>query len=258
LRPAFVRDPKSVGVYYEPVDMMAADHVRLEGWLAPALDATQILSEGDKALSQRWPAVVLAHGFGMTRQQVLPLFAPLHERGWIVLAIGLRGNGLVAPAGQTFGLDESLDLQAAIDLLRSRQDVDANRIAVVGIGSGANAAVLAADHDANLAALVLDDPAETGEQALAEHLDTNWWPADMLNPLWKWTFDIGYGVDVNDLDLSQYGEVLAARPTLLIHHSADDRRDVTPQRVTQIVNFLASTVKASPAASNPSAAPNSN
>ena len=231
-------DPLMQGIYYEPINLLTEDDVRLDAWLVPALDAQQVTADGDQSLHERFPAVVLVHGFGMSRQQVLPLVAPLHQRGWVVLALAMRGSGSVS-AGQTFGLNESLDVKAAVELLRRRPYVDAAHIAVVGIGSGANAAIIAADRDPALTALVLDSPTQTGDQALLQHIVPaspllRWW----LLPVCKVAFTVGYGVDVDDLDVSQYGHVLAARPTLLMRWPQDARGDLPPQRVTQITQFL--------------------
>jgi pimeloyl-ACP methyl ester carboxylesterase len=237
-QPPFVPDPLAVGVYYEPVNMLTEDGKRLEGWLIPALNAQDVLTMHEGALHLRSPAVVLVNDFGHTRQQILPLIRPLHERGWIVLAIGLRGNGTASPSGQTLGLNESLDVKAAVELLRRSRFVDGAKIAVVGIGSGANATLIAADRDAALTALVLDDPAETGDQAISTHLLNHSAYLAWLNPLCKLAFEIGYGLDVRDLDMEHYQTTLAARPTLLLR--ADDETDVevSPQRVNQIVDFL--------------------
>jgi pimeloyl-ACP methyl ester carboxylesterase len=232
-------DPLTQGVFYEPVNLLSEDGVRLEAWLVPALDASQVLAEGNQSLHDRWPAVVLVHGFGMSRQQVLPLVAPLHMRGYVVLVLATRGSGgETAAAGQTFGLNESMDVKAAVDLLRRRPFVDGSQIAIVGIGSGANAAVLDAEHDPKLAALVLDSPAQTGDQALEQNLLSQWPMFKCLFPICKVAFAVGYGVDIDELDLDQYGRVLAARPTLLMRWPQDTQNIIPPQRVAQITEFL--------------------
>jgi pimeloyl-ACP methyl ester carboxylesterase len=236
--PQFVPDPLTQGVYYEPLTLMADDHVRIEAWLAPALDAEQVINEGEKVLKHRWPAVILAHGFGMTRQQVLPLFRPLHDKGYVVMAIAMRGGGTLDSAGQTFGINEALDIKAAVLLLRRRPFVDSSRIAIVGVGSGANAAILAADHDPSLAALVLDAPAPNGNEAFDAHINNTYSGLRVLNPLCRLAFQIGYGLTVSDLDMDRYGAVLAARPTLLMRWSADAESDLPAARVDQIVDFL--------------------
>jgi pimeloyl-ACP methyl ester carboxylesterase len=238
----FVPDPLTQGVYYEPLTLLTDDHIRLDAWLAPALDAAQVIAEGDKILRRRWPAVVLAHGFGMTRQQVLPLFRPLHDKGYVVVAIAMRGGGTLDSTGQTFGLNEALDIKAAVETLRRRPFVDPTRIAIVGIGSGANAAILAADHDPALAALVLDAPATTGVEAFNSHINNAYSALRILNPLCRLAFQIGYGLTVRDLDMDRYGSVLAARPTLLMRWSADAESDLPSARVNQIVDFLSASL----------------
>ena len=85
---ALLPDPMSHGVYYDTVNMLSDDHVPLEGWLARAVDTAQVIKDKDQALKTRSPAVVLAHGFGMSRDQVLAFFKPLHDRGYVVLAVG--------------------------------------------------------------------------------------------------------------------------------------------------------------------------
>ena len=45
---------------------------------------------------------------------MLPLFKPLHQHGFVVLAVAMRGAGDNA-AGQTLGLNEALDVKAAVE-----------------------------------------------------------------------------------------------------------------------------------------------
>jgi hypothetical protein len=233
----YALDPLTQGVYYEPINLLAEDGVRLEAWLAPALDARDVLAAGAETLRQRWPAVVLVPGFGMSREQVLPLIEPLHDKGFVVLALGPRGSGGTG-AGQTFGLNEALDVRAAVNLLRRRPFVDGREIAVVGFGSGANAALLADDRDPALAAMVLDAPEETGDEALNRYIAAGSRPATWLLPLCRLAFIIGYDQDLHDLDLPQYSRDMAARPTLLLRAPADAQEDVSPLRAIQITEFL--------------------
>jgi Serine aminopeptidase, S33 len=242
--PPLLTDPHSDGIYFEPVTLTTDDHIQLEGWLAPALDAHQILANGMKALRQRTPAIILAHGFAQSRAQVLPLIKPLHQHGWTVLAIGMRGNGSLTAAGQTFGINEAMDIKAGVELLRHLPLVDDRHIAIVGIGSGANAAVLVADKYPDLDALVLDSPADTGKEAVTNHLASSNPALRWLNPFYTLAFQLGYGLNERDLDLDQYGKVLTDRPTLLMRWTSDAESDLPPQRVQQIVDFLATSLPA--------------
>jgi pimeloyl-ACP methyl ester carboxylesterase len=249
-QPTVTADPFSKGVYFEHVTMITDDHVSLQGWLAPALDASQVNAEHEEILKKRWPAAVLVHGFGTSAQQMLPLFAPLHQRGWIVLALNLRGGGSLSASGQTFGLNESLDVKAALQWLRRSSIVDTTHIAVVGIGSGANAALLAAERDPQLAALVLDAPIENGDQAFASHIYSIWPPLKALDPLCELAFQLGYGLNMHDLDMDHYGSVMAARPTMLTRWSPEAEKNLSEPGVTQIADFLNGTIEKPQAADN--------
>jgi pimeloyl-ACP methyl ester carboxylesterase len=208
-------DPLSAGIYYDPVNLVADDGARLEGWLVPVMDAKKVLEERELVLNRRQPAVILVHDVSATRQQLLPLVAPLHESGFIVLALNLRGAGSFSRDAQTFGVKEALDVKAAVEMLRRRAFVDPSKIAVIGVGTGANAALIAAKHDPALPALVLADPVDGFDQAFANRIGANhkWLPP--LRPLFKWTFQIMYGVDVRELDMANYTSMMQSRPVLV-------------------------------------------
>src|SRR5260370_1169386 len=82
------------------------------------LDARRVLDQKEKWIAEKFPAVILAHDYGASRQQMLPLVAPVHQAGFVVLVLQLRGSALGGQAGSTFGLKESGDVKAGVNLLR--------------------------------------------------------------------------------------------------------------------------------------------
>lgn len=217
-------DPLTQGVYYDPVNFLSEDGTRLEGWLVPVYDARRVLEEKDRVIQTKSPAVVLVHDFGGSRQQVLPLVEPLHEMGMVVLVVSLRGNGGVRGSGQTFGLREAMDVRAAVQMLRRRAYVDPEKVCVFGLGTGANAALLAAETDPGIAALVLDRPVDGFATAFVDRIgrDQKWLVS--LMPMFKWTFEMMYQVDADDLNLSSQSRTMESRPVLMF----DPRRSVIP------------------------------
>jgi pimeloyl-ACP methyl ester carboxylesterase len=207
-------DPLLQGIYYDPVNFLSEDGTRLEGWLVPMLDAKRVLEEKERALHKKHPAIVLVHDHTGTRQQMLPLVPQLHDAGLVVLVVGLRGSGQSGSAAHTFGLKESRDVRAAVDMLRRRSYVDPAKVSVMGVGTGANAAVIAADQDDNIATLILDRPLDGFEHAMTSRLgeDRPW--LKTLMPLFKWTFEAMYHVDADKLNVSEFAEVTSSRPTL--------------------------------------------
>lgn len=213
-----VAQPKAVGVYYEPISFNSADGTKLEGWLVPVIDARRVLEQKDKVLRQIHPAVVLVHDFGHSPDQVMPLIDPLHDDGFIVLTVGLRGVGAEGfqTRGQTFGLRESQDVLAAVEALRRRAFVDGDRVAVVGIGTGANAALLAARDDPRIAALVLADPVRKADDVIRTRLGPQRRGLRWMQSVNKWAFQVAYRVNAEDLDLDRFRHMTESPRTLVL------------------------------------------
>jgi hypothetical protein len=228
-------DPVAYGLYYDPVSFLADDGVKIEGWLVPAMDAKRVIDQGEAALQKQFPAVVLVHDFAGSQQQLLPLVRPLHEKGFVVLALATRGSGSLTGDAETFGLRESLDVKAAVDMLRRRAFVDPKRIAVLGTGTGANAALLAARNDADIAALVISNPIDGFDQAFARRVGADHIWLSPLRTLFRWTFQIMYSVDTDDLNLSSYHDLIVQRPVLMMD---GNRQLVTPRAMRDVEQFL--------------------
>ena len=233
-------DPNSFGIYAESITFSAEDGTHLDGWIAPVIDAKAIIEKKDRALRTKHPAVVLVHDFGQPPQSMLPLFQPLHEDGIVVIAMGLRGctSSTLQTAGQTFGLHEALDVKAACDLLREQPFVDGSRIAIVGVGSGATAAVLTARNDPQIRATVLIDPLSDPAEVLRKHVGPNKPLLTWMQPLCKWTFELGYRVDAEEMAIDRFPEVTKMRPSLTLSSGGDPTYLTGKPALTQIRNFL--------------------
>jgi pimeloyl-ACP methyl ester carboxylesterase len=104
---------------------------------------------GVRSGSRDLPVVILLHDLGGDKNDWLSgtgAFVELLERDYAVLAIDLRGHGNTPlpedrQVLQLVDLENSfLDVHAALTWLQSQDGVDANRVAVVGSGSGGNIA----------------------------------------------------------------------------------------------------------------------
>ncbi len=231
-------DPGSEGIYYDPVRFLSEDGTALEAWLIPAIDERMVLCRKEAVLRQKQAAVVLLHDYGLTRQQMLPLVRPLHQQGLVLLVLGLRGDGTGAVVGQTFGLNESLDIRAGVEMLRRRSYIDPKRIAVLGIGTGASASLLAAESDPRLAALVLENPVRCFDDMSALHLTPQNRLLGWMAPLCKWTFEAIYQVDSDRLNLDRFSRLITSRPTLMMNASSGGSDILRPCNVQRVCRFL--------------------
>ncbi len=236
-------DPRAAGVFHESITFQSDDGTPLNAWFIPQVNARRVILQRDRLLRERHPAMVLAHDFGRSPRQMLPLLAPLHEDGCLVLVVGLRGVGAGRIRGQTFGINESLDLTAAVRMLRARPFVDPDRIALLGIGTGANAALLTAQRDPKIAALVLADAMPTPDEAISRRLGPDAWGMGWLRLMNKWTFQVAYHVDLDDMNMNRADSLTPARPILKLTGRQGPEGELHPTAVQEIRAFCQATLK---------------
>ncbi|MCI0399252.1 MAG: alpha/beta fold hydrolase [Chloroflexi bacterium] len=159
--------PAHLGMPYEDVQFPARDGLRLSGWFVPASNNTSGQPGPTLVMVHGWPwnrlgtaAAGLLHDVpGSSPVELLHLTHPLHHAGYHVLMFDLRNHGQSAGAPPiTFGLQEANDLLGALDYLLTRQDVDHDRIGVIGFSMGANTILYALPHTGRFKAAIAVQP----------------------------------------------------------------------------------------------------
>jgi dienelactone hydrolase len=103
------------------------------------------------------PAVVLIHMLTRSRGDWADTAERLRDRGFVALALDLRGHGESSgarPEGGALG-PMLQDVQAALAFLRAHAAVATGRVGLAGASAGANLAALAAGGDKSVRSLVL-------------------------------------------------------------------------------------------------------
>lgn len=140
-RPAIGATPASTGLAYEAVTVTTSDGVDLAAWY---------LESANRA------AVVLLHGAGSTRTDMLGQAAVLARHGFGVLLLDARGHGESGGRAMDFGWYGDADIAAATQFLAGRDDVDPGRIGAVGSSMGGEEAIGASGSNALLRAVVAE------------------------------------------------------------------------------------------------------
>ncbi len=128
-----VRKPIGSFTAYLPVDTQtvefkARDGITLRGWFAPVKGATT--------------AVVLLHGHGSTRRQMLARAKLLHDHGYAVLLYDARGHGISDGDHVSMGYKEVYDLLGSLDFLRMHR---LQTFGLIGVSQGGATIALAGD-----------------------------------------------------------------------------------------------------------------
>lgn len=225
-RQTLVTNPQTLPFPVEPVAFRTADGLTLRGWLgrqaAPA------------------PVILLGHGYGNTREQMIPHAVLLYAAGYSVLLFDWRGHGLSDGTSTSFGLHEVDDMRAALDYLAARPDLGhPQRFGALGVSLGAGIMLYAAAHDSRLAAVVCDSiyyyPAF---QALFADMDRNGLGLGVrripVAPLAGLAANAMLEGRMDDLDPRLAAPRVSPRALLFIH-SAEDHYQFTPLSGAQAI-----------------------
>jgi fermentation-respiration switch protein FrsA (DUF1100 family) len=148
IRRAFADDPKTqLGLDFEDVRLTPrGGNLSLAAWYIPAPNATR--------------AIVFVHGKDACKScefsnRSLQFARAMHERGFSVFMLDLRGHGQSQDARITYGLRERDDVLGAVDWLLAKGYAPGS-IGVVGVSLGAAASLYAAAEEPAICAIVSD------------------------------------------------------------------------------------------------------
>lgn len=113
-----------------------------EGWFFPGLRSA--------------PTVIVSHGYLSQRSDLLTLVSALQDHQFNVFLFDFTGHGS-SPGITTLGYHETAELEAALQALSRRDDVDPQHFGLWGVDMGGYAALEVASADARVSAFAVDD-----------------------------------------------------------------------------------------------------
>jgi pimeloyl-ACP methyl ester carboxylesterase len=119
------------------------DNITLAGWYTP---------------SKNQAAIILLHGYGSNRLEMRSRAEVLERHGYGVLSYDLRSHGESQGNVRAFGWEDVGDVDAALEFLSNREEVDPDRIGILGFSIGGQIAIRAAAEYAQIKVIIADDP----------------------------------------------------------------------------------------------------
>lgn len=199
---------------YREVQFTTDDGVPLSAWWRP---------------SRNGAAVILAHGLGANREQLLPQAGPLAEAGFGVLLLDLRAHGRSGGELSTWGGRERLDVAAASRFAAAQPGVRPDAIGAVGFSIGAAAVVGAAERDGCLRAVALEAMASSAEEDLRSTFSARG-PISELPAEWA---AVLAGVHLDEARPAEHIQELGDRPVLLVYGEDDPAAPLAVGRTLQ-------------------------
>jgi pimeloyl-ACP methyl ester carboxylesterase len=190
-------------------DLTASDGVRIAGWYIPAASGNATA-----------PTVVLAHGNGKTKSEMLSWAEPLHA-GYNLVLFDFRNHGQSSGNLTTLGVREVRDLRTVVDWLERSKSPSS--IAVLGVSMGGAAAIDEAATDERVSAVILDSTHATLVGTLQRQLESRGLPLALPG---AWSILLGgllrTGEDLSLADPVQAIEEIGERPVLIVEAGEDD------------------------------------
>ncbi len=210
--------PELFGLPSETVHFTASDGLRLEGWKIPA--------------DPRRPWILLCHGVGSNRSDLLEIASGLHAARFNLFLFDFRGHGGSTGRATSFGWQEQRDLEGALAFLGQQPDVPARPYGVYGISMGAATALMVAARDERIGAVAADSPYNRLDKTLERHLELMYPVVPKAPFFWfiQATYRLRFGVWPRRVSPEDSASRLNRRPLLLIQGAQDPRTPLAGTR----------------------------
>lgn len=208
--------PADYQLQAQTVSFDTTDHITISGWFLQADHSNK--------------TIILVHGFGMNKGEVLKRTHFLAKK-YNLLYLDCRGAG--ASAGHTqAGLQESKDIQAAVQFLRKTHPDLAQEIALYGISMGSAAVAYYTATYGNVKCLILESSyysfKNVAKRWMWKHAKVPYFPFVASMVLWK---ERELGQKVENFALKQTASKITC-PVLMIQGEKDKLTPVSKAQKT--------------------------
>lgn len=202
------RTPAEVGIaHWREVSFESEDGLTLAGWyVEPENGAT----------------VILVHGLGSNRDEMLEDTSLLVAAGYGALLFDLRNSGASEGDLTTLGYLEVLDVGGALAFVQAQPDSDPERLGLLGHSMGGATAILAAARYPQVKAVVAQSTFTSVADNVRHSVETLFGlPAFPFVPLVVWFGERESGVDIGQVSPVDAIGTLGPRAVLLVHGELD-------------------------------------
>jgi len=201
------KTPADYNLPYEDVTVISADGLKLVGWFVP---------------SQTGAVIIMQHGYKSTRQELLNEAEMMYRHGYGILLTTIRAHDYSEGESITFGMREVNDMDAWYQYLLTRNDVDKDKIGMLGNSFGGMLVIQYASKNKHIKAVVADcafsSLNDTVETSVNYFTNLPAFPFAPLIVLWA---EQETGFKLEEVDATNWIKDISPRPVFLMQGGAD-------------------------------------
>jgi uncharacterized protein len=169
--------------------------------------------------------IILLHGYGRCKEQMLPQASFLNKAGFNILMFDFRASGESEGKYITFGQKEQGDLVGAVEYLKNRGDVDMTKIGLLGFSMGGAVALMKSGDLPAIKAIVINSTYAHFKSVIWQNFHDYFrgLPFFPLGYVVLWVIKYRTGIYFPVINPIKYLHTLKARP-LMIMHGAHDKK----------------------------------
>ena len=198
----------------QPISFSAEDGMKLSG----------VFIQG-----QNKATVILLHGYGRSKEQMLPQADLLNKAGYNIFIFDFRASGESDGKYITFGQREQYDLSGAVNYLKTRSDVDINKIGLLGFSMGGAVAIMKSGELPEIKAIVISSTFMRFKTVIWNNFKEylKGLPFFPLGYLVIWVIKFRTGIYYPKINPINYIHKLKSRPLMVIHGEHDKKIPVS-------------------------------
>ena len=207
LRQALDSSPADFGLPYEDVTVTSEDGLRLVGWYVPTKNGAVIMAQ---------------HGLKSNRTEMLEEAEILSDHGYGVLLTSVRAHDESEGEQISFGYHEMQDWAAWYQYLLEQEEVDPEKIGVLGNSMGATQAIQYASINDGIGAVVAHSPFSSIDDTVSTSLTAlTGLPPFPFAPFVLFWAEQELGLDSAEIDAKLWIDDISPRPVLILQGGQD-------------------------------------
>jgi len=199
--------PVDFKLEFEDVTVTNPDGMKLAGWFIPA---------------ENGAVIIMQHGYKSTRSELLNEGEMMHRHGYNVLVTSIRAHDESEGELITLGKYEVDDMEAWYQYLLARDDIDYEKIGILGNSYGGMLSIQYAAQNQNIKAVVANSAFSSMTDTVSTSVEHfTGLPEFPFVPLIVFWAEQDTGIKMEEIDATQWIPLISPRPVFLMQGGQD-------------------------------------